>query len=411
MGPSFSLWLYRLRAWARAKPRAQALGETADTFRPARPSGPLIWVHSGTDATATQSHELIRVADENNPDLEFLITGHTAGAAPDDAPPMIQQDTPDDTPAMARLFLDHWRPDACIFFASALCPALITEAYSRKIPLFLIGDNPLEAGLADAGLRSSLAQALLQRFRHVFAVSSELAAHFGRHGAPDRKVTLIGPLSQGSTALPCDDAALRNLAHMIAGRPTWLAADVAQSEDDLIVSAHARTARLSHRLLLILEPDLPERGPELAASLRAADWHVALRSDDDPIEDDTQILIADRSGELGLWFRLAPVSVMGRTFHVADGPDPFLPAELGSAVVHGPRTNAHAAHYARLTAAKAACAVEDTKSLSKTLTRLLSPENSAAMAHNGWDVSTAGAVATETVVRHLLATLGNPEAA
>jgi 3-deoxy-D-manno-octulosonic-acid transferase len=67
-----------------------------------------------------------------------------------------------------------------------------------------------------------------------------------------------------------------------------------------------------------------------------------------------QVYLADTFGELGLWYRLAPVALVGGTFGPVEGHNPWEPAALGAAILHGPHVANFAADYAALDGAGAA---------------------------------------------------------
>jgi 3-deoxy-D-manno-octulosonic-acid transferase len=69
------------------------------------------------------------------------------------------------------------------------------------------------------------------------------------------------------------------------------------------------------------------------------------------------VWLADSYGELGLWYRLAPLALVGGGFDRIGGHNPWEPAALGAAVLHGPDVANFTADYAMLHAADAARAV------------------------------------------------------
>jgi 3-deoxy-D-manno-octulosonic-acid transferase len=85
--------------------------------------------------------------------------------------------------------------------------------------------------------------------------------------------------------------------------------------------------------LSIIVPRHPERGREWAETYFAS-ADVRLRSNGD--WPDGKVYIADTLGELGLFYRLAPVSFVGGSFAPIGGHNPLEPARLGSAILHGP---------------------------------------------------------------------------
>jgi len=66
------------------------------------------------------------------------------------------------------------------------------------------------------------------------------------------------------------------------------------------------------------------------------------------------VWLADTYGELGLWYRLASVALVGGGFDRIGGHNPWEPAALGAAVLHGPDVANFTADYAMLHAADAA---------------------------------------------------------
>jgi 3-deoxy-D-manno-octulosonic-acid transferase len=63
---------------------------------------------------------------------------------------------------------------------------------------------------------------------------------------------------------------------------------------------------------------------------------VARRSKGELPTADTELYIADTLGELGVFYRLCPLAVMGGTFVPHGGQNPLEPARLGAAVLSGP---------------------------------------------------------------------------
>jgi len=61
---------------------------------------------------------------------------------------------------------------------------------------------------------------------------------------------------------------------------------------------------------------------------------------------------------MGLWYRLCLTCLIGGTFGPTEGHNPWEPAALGSAILHGPRTANFAADFAALHQAGAAQLVQ-----------------------------------------------------
>lgn len=378
-----------------------------------RPDGPVIWAH---DADARRTDTLIELSKrltQQRPDLHMILT------APPRAPqrmtpggPVTLQDLPDDTGAAAAVFLDHWRPDICLWTGGDLKPALLITAATRNIPLYLVDADETSFDRPVWRWFPALPGAVLGRFVEIHARSDAAARHLRRLGAPDRIVHVAGPLQEGALTLPYDTSDREEMARVLRGRPVWLAAMVQTGELDTVLAAHEQMSRVAHRSLLMLVPDDPADSPAFEAHLTGARWrHVTWSKGELPGEA-TQVVLADTRGEMGLWYRLAPVTFMGSSLVSGHhGRNPNEPAAHGSAIIHGPNVARYLDRYARYTEAGAARLVRDAGTLAGAVQSLMPPDQSALMAQAAWDVASKGAAVTDRIVDMLLDRLDQQAAA
>ena len=82
------------------------------------------------------------------------------------------------------------------------------------------------------------------------------------------------------------------------------------------------------------------------------------------------IYICDTIGELGLFYRLAGIVLVGKSLTGAGGQNPIEPAKLASAILHGPHVANFADVYALLDAGGGAALTRDADELAATLQAL-----------------------------------------
>ena len=145
--------------------------------------------------------------------------------------------------------------------------------------------------------------------------------------------------------------------------------------------------------------------------LRERGWNVSIRSEGDAVEPSTQIYLADTMGEMGLWYRLAPVTFLGGSLVEIGGHNPFEPAALGSAILHGPHVASAAETYARLGEANGALQVTSAAELAHAIVDLLEPQRAAELAHAAWEVTSSGAGATDRALALITQAIDDVEAA
>lgn len=326
-----------LRLWLRARVRqgkedADRLGERRGAETSDRPAGTLIWLHAasvGETVSVLPVAEALLAADVR----VLLTTGTVTSAAllrqrlPH--PGVVHRFVPLDVPAWVGRFLDHWKPDAGALVESELWPNLLAACRARGVPLMLLNARLSRRSAARWARLPGLAAELLGSFARIEAQSPDDAARLA--ALSGQEVGAPGNLKYAAAALPCDAAEHTRLAGLLLGRPVWLAASTHPGEDAIIADAHHRLARTHHGLLTIIAPRHPDRGERIATDLGAP----RRSAGQDPAGPG--IWIADTLGEMGLFYRLARIVVMGRSLvPPGGGQNPLEPARLGCAVAIGP---------------------------------------------------------------------------
>ncbi len=353
-----------------------------------RPDGSLIWVNatsvSGADAVLALCRRLL----DQNPSLNCLITTETDAAAQallGQMPArMIHQCVPVDANRYITAFLDHWKPDLSVWTEATFQPAFVVQTKRRNIPTIYIDAVMSAKSFSRYRLFNGMTASLLQRFDHIFTRDTPSKKYLQNLGAPAAKVQTIGLLSGGASPLPHDETQRKALARAIGGRTVWLAALTHEGEEDSILAAHMIARRSYPELLLILAPRHAERGDTIAEILREQGCTVAQRSKSQQIDRQTDIYVADTPDEMGLWYRLSPVSFIGGSLVEKGGHNPLPAVALGSAILHGPQISDFAAAYDTLLAADACIPVTDGPDLAKKLEAVLSPERAAQLATAAW---------------------------
>ena len=127
-------------------------------------------------------------------------------------------------------------------------------------------------------------------------------------------------------------------------------------------------------------------------------------------EEDIQIYVADTTDELGLWYRLAPVSFMARSLvSPGGGISPFPAASLGSVVLHGPHTGRHTPRYERLSKSHAARLVLTGDGLGREVQNHFQPHQAAQVAQAAWSVLSETAPQADRLVEILVEELERVE--
>ena len=308
-----------------------------------RPEGPLIWLHAVGLGETLALRGLIAAMAGKAPQASFLVTSTTRASAEvlaANLPPRTRhQFLPLDAPRYLESFLDHWRPALSVWAEQDLWPGAVAATDARGIPLALVNARMNADAFARRARCKTLASDLLNRFRLITAQDPATARHLQALGA--KGVSVTGSLKAAAPPLAADPARLAEARAALAGRrPVLLASSHPEDEAALFTALRARP------LLTLIAPRDPARGPEIAARAAGHGLSATLRSAGQGPSAD--LWIVDTFGEMGLWFRLCPTTLIGGTFGPTEGHNPWEPAALGSAILHGPRIANFAADFAAL---------------------------------------------------------------
>src|SRR6202790_1565869 len=312
------------------------IGERRGMSRDIRPHGPLVWIHGASVGEVLAAVALIEKLRALN--IRILLTSGTVTSSaivakrfPAD---IIHQYVPYDSPPYVARFLDHWRPSLALFIESDLWPNLILSSAARRLPLVLINGRMSHRSFPRWRRVSSTISALLGRFDVCLAQSRLDAERFTALGS--RNVVTTGNLKLDVPAPPADSAKLERLMSVTRGRPIVLAASTHPGEEDILIEAHRTLAGFFPSLLTVIVPRHPDRGEAIARTIAASGLHVAQRSREEWPTATTDIYVADTMGEMGLFYRLAPIVFMGGSLVEHGGQNPIEAVKLGASIVHGP---------------------------------------------------------------------------
>jgi 3-deoxy-D-manno-octulosonic-acid transferase len=358
-----------------------------------RPAGPLVWFHAASVGESVSVLLLIDRMLAENEDLHVLMTTGTVTSAklmgerlPDRA---IHQYVPVDRPDAVQRFLDHWHPDLGIWVESEFWPNLIGESHDRGIPLVLINARMSEKSFRQWRMLPFVIRPMLSAFDLCVAQSAPDAGRLGTLGARD--VVFMGNLKDAAPPLPADREKLDKLQKQIGGRPVWLAASTHPGEEAIVGRVHQGLTKRFPDLLTVIVPRHPERGRDIMTELRVAGLKIAVRSRTEPVIAGTDIYIADTLGELGLFYRLAPIAFVGNSLIPNGGHNPLEPARLDCAVLFGPHMFNFTDAVDALCAGDGAEVVADDRELQAAVERLLGdPALTERCAANAKQVAQAG---------------------
>ncbi len=315
-------------------------------FKENRPKKDLIWINAlGLGETLSLTlflEELSQVFSDHT----ILITSSTlqSKVALEKIPlssNIIHQFAPVDNYYVLNSFLDYWKPQMALFSELDIWPLRTNKVKERKIPLLLINARMNAKKKISRRRLGNLFTEPLKEFDHIFLQDQSSKSHFIDFGVSEDKITVNGPLKLAGTIFPDTGVIEERLKILFKDKLIWVAASLHDSEENEILQAYKIAKSHLPNLVLIMIPRSVELSINTMKKASRFSKSVIARSNDSDLpKEDTEIVVINRVGELGLWYKLAFISFIGNSFNfkeIKEGKNPFEALQASSIVIHGPK--------------------------------------------------------------------------
>ncbi len=344
-----------------------------------RPKEKLIWIHAASVGEAQVALILIsHISKILATKPFFLVTTGTRTSAtlmderlPENA---IHQYAVLDHPDWVRFFFDHWSPDIAFWMESELWPNTLKFLKKRHIPSALINARMSEKSFKNWSRIKKTAKSVLSCFDTILCQTEVHKTYFDQLGAHHSLVT--DNLKYSAPPLPYDLPTLEQLKTVTKNRPLWLYASTHAGEEELACETHLKLKEECPNLLTIIVPRHPERQEEILKKCRDFPVSIECRTNQEMPSTFCDVYLADTLGELGLFYALCDIAVIGRSFS-ADGGGGHNPIEatlLDCAVLTGPHTQNQDMLFEGMIDAQAAHRISKKEDLATHIQTLLNNE-------------------------------------
>jgi 3-deoxy-D-manno-octulosonic-acid transferase len=332
------------------------------------PGCPVIWGHAVGVGELLALFGLFKRLSQQLPNHHFLLTSHsrTSGEAlrkqvlPDR---FHHQFAPIDHPQVMQRFLDLWKPTAACWSEMDLWPGMVIWTAERHIPMLMFNLR------VDARKANRLKQwnwfyrPILSHFTRLYPQNESSAGAMRSLGYAEQLASVGGNIKALAPALGCEPTEPQHWRSVLADRPVWLLASSHLGEEAIALQAHQALLAQHPQALLLIVPRDAFRGAEIAALVDAQGIQGARRSIHEALQPSHSVYVADTMGELGLWYALSPVALVGGSLVPIGGHNPYEPLAAGCAVLSGPQVHNFSESYDELFASSQARMVRNANEL------------------------------------------------
>lgn len=309
-----------------------------------------LWVHAVSVGEVLVALKLIASLRALQPTLKIVLSTTTttgyAIARQQGAAEVMVIHNPVDLPWVTARVIRLLQPSALVLVEAEVWPNLVRQLCRRDTPVLLV--NARLSPRSEKRYRSFV-PLIAPIFSQITAATVPFPVDKGRWaalGIPEERISVLGSVKFDpvGAAKERDQSGLLKTwlldSGFVAGSRILLGGSTHDGEELLLAETWKSLRGRFPDLALVIVPRHAERGEAIARQLRQAGYDPVLksRSAAAPAPEDgaLRLWVANTTGELRDWFRLAEIVVIGKSFTSKGGQNPVEPIEMGKAVIVGP---------------------------------------------------------------------------
>lgn len=307
---------------------------------------------------------------------------------------------PYDYPKAIKRFLNTIEPSLLVIMETELWPNVIDYTHQRNIPILVANGRISPKSLPSYQKARWFFKPFLEELDTVCAQSDEDSARFRQIGCPSQTIINAGNLKYDMTIDETARQKAYEFRHQhMPDRQIWVAGSTHNGEESEALKAHSHLLQQDPNRLLILVPRHPQRFDEVAALCEQHGLKTARRSQQEAPQQDDQVFLIDKMGELVFMYGCSDVAFVGGSLADIGGHNPLEPTAMGVPVISGPRVFNFNQVYESLEKANGVITVQNAEQLAEQVQDLLSrKDKSQSLTQNALTVLKANQGALE---RHM----------
>ena len=312
-----------------------------------RDKGFLVWFHVASVGEAMSILSLIENFERDEKINRILITTITLSSSQilqkkfAQSKKIVHQFLPLDISLFVKKFLNHWSLNLSIFVDSEIWPNLIFHIKERNIPLLLVNGRITKKTFLRWKFLKNFAKKIFEKFDLCLVSNKETESYLQILGA--KNIKNYGNLKFAKTKFNSKNKLDSIFLNKIKNRKIWCAASTHPSEEIFCAKTHLELKKTYNNILTVIVPRHINRIESIARELFNLNLKVALYSNFEKINDNTDILLIDAYGEALKFYEVSKCVFLGKSIVKSlaenSGQNPVEPARFGCKIFHGPNVS------------------------------------------------------------------------
>ncbi len=337
-----------------------------------RPKGKLIWINGVSIGEAKSG---LIVADQilkKFPKSKILFSTSTLSAhniISKSDKRIILTYSPLDISFLIKKFVKKWNPDLTIFMESEIWPNVINEIKEEKLKFVILNGRMSEKSFKLWKKLEFFSNNIFSKIDLCFAQDGLSKKRFQSLGTKNVKIS--GNLKFLSKQLDYDEGEYKKLRKELKSKKVITLFSSHKNEEMFLINCSKNLKKRIRNLFFIIIPRHPHNSKNVQENLKKNNLKFLIRSNEKRSIKESNFYIVDSFGELGLFFKLSHISLIGGSFVNNGGHNPIETNHFDCALIFGKHMQNFIEIERRIIATKSGFKVKNINDMEKKILMLL----------------------------------------
>ncbi|MFL2679272.1 MAG: 3-deoxy-D-manno-octulosonic acid transferase [Alphaproteobacteria bacterium] len=302
-----------------------------------RPNGKIIWINGVSIGEAKTGMIIAEQILKKDPHTKILFSTSTITAHKqifNQNKKIILIYTPVDINFIIKKFINHWKPDQTIFLESEIWPNIINELKNKRIKFQIINGRMSKKSFYLWKKISYFSKSIFSNIYFCSVQDYKSEERYRQLGV--KNVSNIGNLKFLSRKPFVDKKKLNLLNKSIENRIVITLFSSHENEELVLIETFKILKKEYPKILFVVIPRHIYKINKIENNLIKNNIKYAIRSTNKKRIESQDFYLVDSYGELGLFFKISDIAVIGGSFEKIGGHNPIEASYFNCVLIFGP---------------------------------------------------------------------------
>jgi len=302
-----------------------------------RPNGKIIWINGVSIGEAKTGMIIAEQVLKKDPHTKILFSTSTITAHKqifNQNKKIILIYTPVDINFIIKKFVNHWKPDQTIFLESEIWPNIINELKNKRIKFQIINGRMSKKSFSLWKKISYFSKSMFSNIYFCSVQDDKSEERYRELGV--KNVSNIGNLKFLSRKPFVDKKKLNLLKKSIKNRIVITLFSSHENEELVLIETCKILKKEYPKILFVVIPRHIYKINKIENNLIKNKIKYAIRSTNKKRIESQDFYLVDSYGELGLFFKISDIAIIGGSFEKIGGHNPIEASYFNCVLIFGP---------------------------------------------------------------------------